>query len=71
MTNVTPMERPKLPEHITNEPEVRERAQALTARAGRIARVLAANAALPAMREAQKEELVALVREALDLRDAL
>ncbi len=71
MADPIPLQRPKLPEHITNEPEVKERAQALGARMGRIQRVLTANAALPAMREAQKEELVALAREALDLRDAL
>lgn len=68
---ITPMERHKLPEHVTNEPEIREKAQALSSRMGRIARVLTANAALPEMRRAQRDELVALAREALMLREGL
>ncbi len=71
MADPIPLTRPKLPEHVTNEPGVREAAQALSARMGRISRVLTANAALPTMRAAQKDELVALAREALMLRDAL
>lgn len=65
--NVTPMERPKLPEHVTNAPDVRERAQALSARMGRIARVLSSPAALPERRCEAKDELVVLSREALSL----
>ncbi len=64
---VTPMERPRLPEHITNTPEERERVQALSAKMGRISRVLSANAALPTMRGQAKDDLVKLASEALDL----
>ncbi len=67
MADPIPMERPRLPEHVTNSPEERERVQALSAKMGRISRVLSANAALPAMRATAKDDLVSLVREALDL----
>lgn len=67
MADPIPMERPKLPEHVTNPMDVREKAQALSARIGRINRVLASPAALPERRREAKDELVVLSREALQL----
>ena len=64
---ITPMERPKLPAHVTNDPDIRERAQALSARMGRIARVLSSPAALPERRREAKDDLVVLSKEALQL----
>lgn len=67
MADPIPMERPKLPEHVTNPPDVREKTQALSARMGRIARVLTSPAALPERRREAKDDLVVLSKEALQL----
>jgi hypothetical protein len=71
MPDPIPLQRPLLAEHVTNEPEVRERAQALSSRCGRIARVLTSPAALPERRADAKAELIALATEALNLRGLL
>lgn len=67
MPDPIPMERPKLADHTTNPPEVRERAQALAARLNRINRVLVSPAALPERRREARDDLILLAREALDL----
>lgn len=68
---IVPMERPLLAAHEDNPPAIREAAQALSARCGRIARVLSSPAALPERRAEAKAELVALATEALNLRTLL
>ena len=64
---ITPIERSKLPDHETIPLDVREKTQALSSKMGRISRVLTANAALPEMRKAAKDELAALAKDALNL----
>ncbi len=59
--------KPTLAPHEDNPPHVRDQAAALNALAGRIARVLTSNAALPAMRAQAKAELVTLAQDALEL----
>lgn len=67
MADPIPMERKPLPAHVTNPMDVREKAQALSARLGRINRVLASPAALPERRTEAKDELVVLSKDALAL----
>jgi hypothetical protein len=67
MPDPIPLQRPLLAEHITNEPAVREAAQALSSHCGRIARVLTSPAALPERRADAKAELIALAADALQL----
>lgn len=62
-----PEEREPLPAHVDNPLDVRRAAQALTARAESIRRVLNAPSALPEARQRAKDELVALSKDALSL----
>lgn len=71
MPDPVPLKKPLLAAHEDNPLAVREAAQALSSRMGRIARVLTAPAALPDRRAEAKAELVALATEALNLRNAL
>lgn len=67
MAEPIPMERKPLPQHETIPSDVREKAGALAARMNRIQRVLTAASALPGTRQAAKDELPLLAREALAL----
>ena len=67
---VTPI-RQSLPQHDDIPPAVREKAGELDASMNRIKRALLRPAVMPGVREAAKDELVALARDALVLRGML
>ena len=68
---LTPVPTPPLEDHEDNPPMVRRGADSLRARAESIRRVLGQPAALPASRARAKEELAALAKDALMLREMM